>query len=102
MTRPDWQQRDGGTILPVRAQPGAKKNEIRGIREDAVIVAVTQVAEKGKANRAIVATIAKTLHLRKSQITLLSGETARHKSFFIAEMSAGQLWERISEIIGDS
>ena len=101
MKRPVWQERDGGTLLPVRAQPGAKKNELRGIREDALIVAVTQVAEKGKANRAIIATMAKTTGLRKSNISLCSGETSRQKIFFIADISAADLWKRIAKLIGE-
>ena len=42
-----------GTILPVRAQPGARRNEIRGEQDGMLKVSVTQVAEKGKANKLI-------------------------------------------------
>jgi uncharacterized protein len=72
-----------GTILPVRAQPGARFNGIRGLQDGMLKVAVTQVAEKGKANTAIVKVLAKELGLRKSQIHLLSGETSALKRFLI-------------------
>jgi uncharacterized protein YggU (UPF0235/DUF167 family) len=36
-----------GVILPVRAQPGSRKNELKGEQAGALKVAVTQVAEKG-------------------------------------------------------
>ncbi len=72
-----------GTIVPVRAQPGARRNGIRGCQEGALKVSVTQVAEKGKANAALVKVLAKELGLRKSQIHLLSGETSAQKRFLI-------------------
>ncbi|MCX5643831.1 MAG: DUF167 domain-containing protein [Phycisphaerae bacterium] len=40
-----------GAILPVRAQPGARRNEIRGEQDGALKVCVTQSPEKGKANK---------------------------------------------------
>ena len=72
-----------GTILPVRAQPGARRNGIRGLQDGALKVSVTQVAEKGKANSALVKVLAKELGLRKSQIHLLSGETSSQKRFLV-------------------
>ena len=43
-------------------------------------VCVTQAAEKGKANKALVELLGKALSLRKSQIELLSGETVARTS----------------------
>ena len=39
-----------GVILPVQAQPRAKRSEIVGEHNGRVKVAVTEVPEKGKAN----------------------------------------------------
>ena len=44
-----------GVILPVRAQPGSRRNEIRGEQNGFLKVCVTQSPEKGKANKAIAA-----------------------------------------------
>jgi uncharacterized protein YggU (UPF0235/DUF167 family) len=55
-----------GTILPVRAQPGARKNEIRGEQDGMLKVSVTQPPEKGKANQALIALLSKSLSLRRS------------------------------------
>ena len=52
-----------GVVLPVRAQAGASKNGIRGEQNGMLKVSVTQVAEKGKANKALAETIAKGLGL---------------------------------------
>ena len=44
---------DGGVILPIKAQPGAKRNAILGERAGSIRVAVTAAPEAGKANEAI-------------------------------------------------
>ena len=72
-----------GAILPVRAQPGARRNEICGIQNGMLKVCVTQSPEKGKANRAIVELLCKSLGLKKSQIELISGETSHQKRFLV-------------------
>ena len=72
-----------GAILLVRAQPGARRNEVRGVQDGALKVCVTQAPEKGKANKAIVEVLAKWLGVRKSQIELISGETASQKKFLV-------------------
>ncbi len=91
-----------GSILPVRAQPGARRNELRGEQEGMLKVSVTQVAEKGKANKAIVELLHKQLGLRKSQIALVSGETASQKRFLIREVSPAELSRRIEQAIKTS
>lgn len=84
-----------GIVLCVRAQPGARRNAIGGEHGGALKVAVTQIAEKGKANRAILALLCAALRLRASQIELLSGETSREKRFLIREISAAELTARL-------
>lgn len=87
--------RDGALLLAVKAQPGARKNELRGVQDGALKVCVTQVAEKGKANKAIAEFLAKSLKLRKSQIELASGELASQKKFRVVEIDEAALRERI-------
>ena len=91
----DLKPHPGGTILSVRAQPGARRNEVRGIQDGALKVCVTQAPEKGKANKAIVEVLAKWLGVRKSQIELISGETASQKKFLVHEIEQEDLAERI-------
>lgn len=88
-----------GTILPVRAQPGARRNALEGIREGQLRVSVTQAAEKGKANQAIVGLLCKVLGLRRSQVELLSGESSRQKRFLVRGMTPDELAQRIAEAL---
>ena len=71
-----------GLILPVRAQP-ARRNEIRGVQDGGLKVCVTASPEKGKANKAMIELLAKSLGLKKSQIELISGQTSHQKRFLL-------------------
>lgn len=56
-------------------------------------VAVTAAPEKGKANKAIVAVLSRTLGISKSSIELLSGETSARKKFLIVDADIENLRE---------
>ena len=90
-----------GVILPVRAQAGGSKNAIRGEQNGMLKVSVTQIAEKGKANKALAETIAKGLGLKKSQVQLFAGETQPAKKFLIRDISRKELVARLEDALGD-
>ncbi|MEE8451551.1 MAG: DUF167 domain-containing protein [Thermoguttaceae bacterium] len=96
----DLQPHASGTILPVRAQPGARRNEIRGEQDGMLKVSVTQSPEKGKANKALIALLSKQLSLRKSQLELIAGETSSKKRFLVTDVTPRDLAERIERISG--
>jgi uncharacterized protein (TIGR00251 family) len=93
------EQRGDGVILPVRAQPGSRKNEIKGEQAGALKVAVTQVAEKGKANKAIIDLLCEALSLRKSQVELIAGETAAQKKFLVRDIAIEDLRQRVEVVL---
>lgn len=85
-----------GVILPVRAQPGARANAIRGTQAGALKVAVTQIAEKGKATKAVADLLCKKLDLKKSELELIAGETSQDKRFLVRGISVDDLHQRIA------
>jgi uncharacterized protein len=91
-----------GVILMVRAQAVAKKNGIQGQQAGMLKVSVTQAPEKGKANKAIQAVLAAELDLRKSQIELISGDTAAQKKFLINGIAIEELRSRLAVILGET
>ncbi len=93
------EQRDSGVILPVRAQPGAKKNALTGEHAGQLKVSVTQAPEKGKANAAIIDVLADGLQLKRSQISLVSGETSGQKKFLVTGISLADLQSRIAGVL---
>ena len=75
-------------LLRVRVTPNAGADRIEGseIRDDgeAVLrVRVAAVPDKGKANAAVAALIAKALGVPKSAVSVVSGDTARVKTLEI-------------------
>jgi uncharacterized protein len=85
-----------GTILSVRAQPGARRNEIRGVQDGMLKVCVTQSPEKGKANKALVQLLSKSLGLKKSQFELIAGETSHQKRFLVRGIEPAKLATRVA------
>ena len=86
-----------GTILSVRARAGGRQNEIRGEQDGMLKVCVTQAPERGKANKAIVALLSKSLALKRSQFELIAGETSPEKRFLVRDVTPNDLAERINE-----
>ena len=89
-----------GVLLPVQAQPKARKNGLVGIHNGRLKVAVTQAPEKGKANDALVKVLASSLGLRRSQIELVSGAISSKKTFLITDVTIPELRQRIDESRG--
>jgi uncharacterized protein (TIGR00251 family) len=87
-----------GSILPVLAQAGARRNAILGERSGALRVAVTAAPERGKANEAIVAVLAESLGVKPTQISLVSGSTSRQKRFLIGGVGPEELQARVASI----
>ena len=89
-----------GCVLPVRAQPGARKAGVLGEQGGSLKVAVTAPPEDGRANRALTEALRDLLKLKRSQVELLSGETSRDKKFLIRGLSRAELERRVAGLIG--
>mgnify|MGYP006379338773 FL=1 len=70
---------DGGVMLSVHAQPGARRTEIVGRHGDAVKIRVAAPAFNEHANEALVAFVAEVFGLRSSAVSIRSGGSSRHK-----------------------
>ena len=68
-------------LLHVRVQPNARANAVRGWRGATLRVSVTAVPENGKATRAVIELLARTLDVAPSSINLVRGATSRDKWF---------------------
>jgi len=74
--------------LDIKVTPKASADRVQGWTEDeqggrVLKIMVTAPPEDGKANKAVIALLAKRLKLPKSAIELASGETARRKTLLI-------------------
>src|SRR6185503_6211155 len=88
-----------GLLLPVRAQPGAKRNGVQGEQAGALKVAVTAPPQEGRANDALLDVLRDALGLKRSQIELVSGHTGRAKRFLIRGVTRAELEHRLAELV---
>lgn len=71
-------------LIAVHVVPRAPRNEIEGMVEDAagkqwLKVRLTATPEDGKANKALLKLLAKEWGCAPSRLSIVSGETSRHK-----------------------
>ena len=66
--------------LRVRLQPRARRDEVVGERDGAVLVRVTAPPVDGKANDALCRLVAKKAGVAPSRVTLIKGHTSRDKT----------------------
>ncbi|MEO6810679.1 MAG: DUF167 domain-containing protein [Isosphaeraceae bacterium] len=92
----DVQSHAQGSVLPVRAKPGAKTNALQGEHGGALRVAVSAAPEAGKANEAVIKVLSETLDVARARITLISGASSRSKRFLIAGLPPDVLLMRIN------
>lgn len=88
-----------GCILPVRAQPGARRAGLQGEQGGALKIAVTAPPEDGRANQALVEALRAVLGVKRSQVELLSGPTSRDKRFLIRGLTRAELEERVAAML---
>lgn len=77
-----------GVIIALKVVPNASRNEIVGMENDELKVRIAAVPDQGKANKELIAFLAKTFHISKSQVILLHGETSRHKKLLLQGIHA--------------
>ncbi len=84
--------------LKVRVTPRGSTEEVIGWKGDALAVKLTAPPVEGAANKACVDFLAKTLGVKRSQVSLVSGEKSRDKTFEIDGLSEEELRARIDEL----
>lgn len=101
MATEPWAPQQDGLKLFVKLAPKAGKERLLGLEGTPagrlrLKVAVTAPPEKGKANAALIALLAKRLGLAKSRLRIASGATNREKTIMI-EGDAAELTARLRE-----
>jgi len=65
--------------ITLRAQPGARSTEVRGIRGEAFKIRIAARAIEGAANEALLQFLAEALQVPRRRCLLVSGKTGRQK-----------------------
>lgn len=87
-----------GTLVEVKVQAGARRNEVRRENDRPLKIRVTQAPEKGKANQAVLELLAEVLGVRQSQVELISGHTSPQKRILIRGLSPEEVTRRLDEL----
>tara|TARA_R110002096_G_scaffold173781_2_gene347913 strand:- start:53970 stop:54260 length:291 start_codon:yes stop_codon:yes gene_type:complete len=66
-------------LLPIKAVPGASRDQIAGMLGDRLKVRISAAPEAGKANKSICALIAKALSIKPAMVQVASGHTNPEK-----------------------
>lgn len=81
--------------LRVRLQPRAKREQIVGMREGALIVRVTAPPVDGKANAALCRLLARTLGVAPSAVAVARGRASRDKLLEVDGVETEILLQRL-------
>jgi len=68
------------------------------MREGMLVVRVTAPPVDGAANEALVRLLAKLLDVARSDVTVVSGKTARTKVVEVAGLDEAEVWRRVSVV----
>ncbi len=87
--------------LAVRVHPGARRSGLLGRLEDGTLkVAVAVPPEGGRANAALSELLAQRLGVKKRQVTVVRGLTARRKVVEIEGLEGAELARRLERALG--
>ena len=89
-----------GASLRVRAVPGARATEVAGLHAGALRVRVAAPPVEGKANAALLAFLADMLGLRRRDLRLAAGASARDKLVVIRGRTPEQVRASLGPLRG--
>ncbi|MCA9057162.1 MAG: YggU family protein [Planctomycetaceae bacterium] len=86
-----------GAILHLHVQPKARREEIVGVHDGRLKVAVLAPPDKGKANDAVLQLVANALQIPVSSVELVRGATNRRKDIRLpASLTVEQIVEKVT------
>ena len=85
----------GGTLLSVKLQPRASKNEIYSPLGDELKIKVTAPPVDAAANQALVEFLADKLDCSRGKVELLRGQTSRHKTIMLHGFKPEEILQRL-------
>ncbi|MEQ8200826.1 MAG: DUF167 domain-containing protein [Syntrophomonadaceae bacterium] len=84
-----------GVRLEVKVQPRSSSNQIVGEQNGALKIKLTAPPVDGEANSALIDFLSARLKIPRKDISLVKGDTSRHKIIEIAGLDPDQLLARL-------
>ncbi|MCI0484703.1 MAG: DUF167 domain-containing protein [candidate division NC10 bacterium] len=86
-------------VLPVLVRPGARRDEIVGVREGVLNVSISAPPVEGKANAACRRLLADILRLPVSRVEIIAGAHARRKRIRLRNTDAATLDAHLTPLL---
>ena len=93
------QGKNNSVSLALYIQPKASKNGLCGQHGDELKLAITAPPVDGKANKAVIAFLAKFFRLPKASVTIKSGAQGRHKRCILQGISLQEAQNKIDSAL---
>jgi uncharacterized protein len=88
-------EHEDGVVLEVKVIPGSARNLLVRTSQESLTVKLTAPPVEGKANKALVKLLGKTLRVPPSSITILRGHASREKIVLISGMDRAGVQARL-------
>ena len=92
----------GGIYLDVHVQPNARRPGVLGVHGQRLKIAVAEPADRGKANAATLEAIAGLFGVSRASVSLVAGQSSRHKRLHIRGLDPGSARRLIDAALEES
>jgi uncharacterized protein len=93
----DWPitEANGGVTFSVRVVPRSSRNQIVGVEGGVLKIKLTSPPVEGAANAALIEFIAEWLNVRRSAVSIVSGDKARNKVVRVSGVTREQVLKKV-------
>jgi len=95
MAKPSPSPVSPSCTLTIKAIPGAPKNQVFGWLGEALKIKIQAPPIEGRANEALVEFLAEALEVPRRTVTLVRGDTSRHKTVRIDGLDLAETKRRL-------
>ena len=88
-----------GVRIRVQVNPRSSRNQVTGWEDGTLSMKVTAPPVEGAANKAVCEFAAEVLGIRKSRITLVSGQSSREKVLEVEGLSLDEIAAAVSGVL---
>lgn len=91
----EFTRKDDAVEFALRVIPGSNASEIVGAHDGALKIRVQAAPEKGKANKAVIQLLSKSLGASVKSVEMISGETSQRKRVRVFGLSAKEVADKL-------
>jgi uncharacterized protein (TIGR00251 family) len=95
MTEWSITEENGGVTFSVRVVPRSSRNQIVGVEGGALKIKLTAPPVEGAANAALIECVAEWLGVKRSAVSIVSGDKARNKIMRVSGVTREQVLRKM-------